>query len=153
MISSSSRTPDIHRPSTAQTKPATKAVSKVDTGRTTDRSKSRNLKDANSKGAKGVVADGWHSLEYDNGIYEGYIKNNKRNGKGRYTWKDGNYYEGDWNDDQKEGMGKFVWTTGDVYEGEYKGDKRQGVGVKVYSNGDKYEVVRYVTIGRMGSRK
>lgn len=155
MISSSSRTPEIHRSTTttSQTKPAVKVVSKIDTGRSTDRSKSRTLKDSNSKGTKGVVADGWHSLEYENGTYEGYILNNKRNGKGKYTWKDGNYYEGDWVDDQKEGTGKFVWTTGDVYAGEYKGDKREGVGEKIYSNGDKYEVKEVVILGRMGSRK
>ena len=92
-------------------------------------------------GLKSSVADGWHSLEYENGYYEGDLKNNKRHGKGRYTWKDGNWYEGDWVDDLKEGTGKFCWTTGDNYEGEYRKDKRDGVGIKVYTNGDRYEVV------------
>jgi hypothetical protein len=95
------------------------------------------------KGLKGSVADGWHSLEYENGTYEGDIKANKRHGKGRYTWKDGNWYEGAWVDDVKEGMGKFVWTTGDSYEGEYKKDKRHGAGIKIYANGDKYEVLSF----------
>jgi hypothetical protein len=123
------------------TKPNISQTSRIDTGRSIERSKSK-PKEAATKRLKGSVADGWHSLEYENGMYEGYVKNNKRTGKGKYTWQDGNWYEGDWVDDQKEGMGKFSWTTGDIYEGEYKGDKRHGVGVKTYSNGDKYEVRR-----------
>ena len=123
---------------TSSSKPNADQESKIDTGRDIQISKSK-TKEA-TKGIKGTVEDGWHSLDYENGTYEGYIKDNKRNGKGRYTWHDGNRYEGDWVDDQKEGMGKFSWTTGDVYEGEYKADKRHGVGVKNYNNGDSYEV-------------
>lgn len=118
------------------------STSTINTDRT-DRSKSRptNEKPAKpSAGLKGSVADGYHSLEYENGTYEGYIKANKRHGKGKYTWKDGNWYEGDWVDDLKDGTGKFSWTTGDCYEGEYKKDKREGAGIKIYANGDKYEV-------------
>lgn len=144
-VTGSSKTPEIRKSQTTVTntsKPITSQSSKIDTGKTVDRSKSK-PKEA-SKRLKGSVADGWHSLEYENGMYEGDVKNNKRNGKGKYTWQDGNWYEGDWVDDQKEGMGKFSWTTGDVYEGEYKGDKRHGVGSKTYSNGDKYEVLLWL---------
>lgn len=120
----------------------------------TDRSKSKPTQapvTTGEKSKRGSVANGWHSLEYENGLYEGYVVANKRHGKGRYTWKDGNWYEGDWEDDLKHGTGKFVWTTGDSYEGEYNKDKRDGVGIKIYTNGDKYEVVLFHP-GRMGQR-
>ena len=32
--------------------------------------------------------------------YEGEFKNGNFNGKGTYTWTDGNKYEGDWVDDK-----------------------------------------------------
>lgn len=90
--------------------------------------------------SKGSFQDGWHRIEYPNGVYEGHIKDNKRHGQGKYTWHGGNWYEGDWADDLKHGTGKFTWVSGDTYEGEYFEDNRQGAGIKAYSNGDKYEV-------------
>lgn len=129
----------IEKPQPKEKEPAKKPTTTPTTTSATDRSKSKSTTEK-PRGVKGSVADGWHSLEYENGKYEGDIKSNKRHGKGCYTWKDGNKYEGDWVDDLKEGTGRFVWTTGDSYEGEYKKDKRDGVGIKTYANGDKYEV-------------
>lgn len=87
-----------------------------------------------------ALADGFHTLEFENGKYIGYIKDNKRTGKGKYIWADGNEYEGDWQDDLKEGNGTFRWACGDIYEGQYSKDKREGNGLKTYANGDTYEV-------------
>tara|TARA_A100001035_G_scaffold257191_1_gene233045 strand:+ start:405 stop:530 length:126 start_codon:yes stop_codon:yes gene_type:complete len=30
-------------------------------------------------------------------------------------------YEGDWKDDKKNGKGAYTWAYGDMYEGDYKG--------------------------------
>ena len=87
-----------------------------------------------------ALPDGFHSLEFENGRFIGFIKDNKRNGKGKYVWTDGNEFEGDWVDDLKEGDGTFHWACGDVYEGKYSKDKREGTGLKTYANGDTYEV-------------
>lgn len=87
-----------------------------------------------------ALFDGFHTLEFENGKYIGFIKDNKRNGKGKYIWNDGNEYEGDWVDDFKEGSGTFRWACGDIYEGQYSKDKREGTGLKTYANGDSYEV-------------
>lgn len=38
-------------------------------------------------------------------VYEGYWKNNKRNGKGRMTNPDGKVYEGDFVENVKQGYG------------------------------------------------
>lgn len=88
----------------------------------------------------GNYKDGYHRIKFDNGVYEGNIKDNKRNGKGQYTWSDGNSYDGDWVDDRKEGKGRFKWDNGDVYQGDYLDDRREGFGIKKYANGDIYEV-------------
>ena len=37
--------------------------------------------------------------------YDGYWKNDKRNGKGKNTWPCGEIYEGDWIDNKKDGRG------------------------------------------------
>ena len=88
----------------------------------------------------GSYKDGFHKIKFENGVYEGEIRDNKRNGQGRYAWNDGNSYDGQWADDRKEGRGKFVWDSGDAYEGDYYNDKRDGQGTKTYANGDLYEV-------------
>ena len=68
------------------------------------------------------------------------VKHNKREGRGRYTWSDGNYYDGDWHKDLKHGPGIFSWHNGEKYEGEFFEDHRHGVGIRQYANGDMYEV-------------
>ena len=90
----------------------------------------------------GSYKDGFHRIKFENGVYEGEIMDNKRNGKGKYIWADGNVYEGDWLDDKKSGSGRFEWANGDSYEGGYYNDKRDGTGVKYYANGDVFEVGR-----------
>jgi hypothetical protein len=89
---------------------------------------------------RGTLVDGWHRVEFENGVYEGYIRDNKRDGEGSYVWSDGSRYQGQWMDDLKHGTGKFAWTTGDLFEGEYSRDKRHGSGIKTYASGDRYEV-------------
>lgn len=89
--------------------------------------------------AVGIYADGLHTIEFENGVYEGYMKDNKRNGKGQYTWYDGNQYYGDWVDDIKEGQGNFVWSNGDRFVGDYFNDERNGKGIKTYKDGDEYK--------------
>ncbi len=31
-------------------------------------------------------------------------------------------YDGEWKDDRKNGRGKLIWADGDVYDGEWKDD-------------------------------
>jgi hypothetical protein len=112
----------------------------------------QSTKQQDQSASKGSFLDGWHRIEYPNGVYEGYILDNKRHGQGKYTWHGGNWYEGDWANDLKHGTGKFYWVSGDTYEGEYFEDHRHGVGIKIYSNGDKYEVSASDS-GRMGQRR
>lgn len=83
--------------------------------------------------------DGFQKVKYDNGSFEGYMKEGKRHGKGVYVWQDGSRYEGDWFKDLKQGKGVFRWDNGDVYEGSFYADHREGKGKKIYANHDVYE--------------
>jgi hypothetical protein len=37
---------------------------------------------------------------YSDGIYEGEMKDGRMNGRGKYTWTDGQVYDGEWKDDK-----------------------------------------------------
>ena len=54
--------------------------------------------------------DGFGTMDYPEGYYEGYWKNNQRNGKGIMKFFKGDYagdeYEGYWKDDEEHGKGK-----------------------------------------------
>ena len=39
------------------------------------------------------------------------------NGKGTFTWPNGNFYSGDFVDDIKHGYGLFSWNNGRKYKG------------------------------------
>ena len=46
-------------------------------------------------------------------------KGSCQNGKGTYTWDNGDTYEGDWVDGDRTGKGKSTWANGDIEEGYY----------------------------------
>lgn len=62
--------------------------------------------------------------------YEGECKNGKANGKGKATGLD--TYEGDFVAGYPEGKGKYTWKTGDWYEGTWKKGAREGNGEMHY---------------------
>jgi hypothetical protein len=65
---------------------------------------------------------------YENGdVYEGELKDDKRNGKGKFVCKTGTLYEGDWKDDKKHGKGTMR-DNEDTYDGNWVGDLRHGKG-------------------------
>ncbi len=58
-------------------------------------------------------------LEYKDKISESFLgqyKNDRKNGKGTYNYKNGNRYTGDWVDDSRTGHGVFIWHNGDEYK-------------------------------------
>ena len=54
------------------------------------------------------------------GIYEGYWKDGKKYGTGRYIAYHGGYYIGNWEADHKCGHGIWRLRDGTTYEGEWK---------------------------------
>ena len=76
--------------------------------------------------------------------YKGMMKDDKRYGKGKQTWRGGSSYEGDWKDHEENGFGIWKgeeWWNGKVesYEGQWKDGKKSGKGRYVYYDGDSYE--------------
>lgn len=43
------------------------------------------------------------------GRYEGYMRNEEKNGHGALYFKDGGHYEGEWKDDKMHGFGKLYY--------------------------------------------
>ena len=71
--------------------------------------------------------------------YEGQIINGKKEGKGKYIYKNGSIYEGYFKNDKKEGNGIFYYANGDRYKGLFKEGFYQGQGIFYFHNGDRYE--------------
>ena len=68
--------------------------------------------------------------DFSNGErYDGDMIENKKQGKGKYTYADGGIYEGEWNDDKREGFGTLYYSNKCVaYYGEWIKDKFHGKG-------------------------
>ena len=78
-------------------------------------------------------------LESGEERYVGMFENDKINGYGVYTWRDGDEYKGEWKDDKMHGDGVFTWKNGDKYDGQFKDNMKNGIGVFTWVNGDTYE--------------
>ena len=74
-----------------------------------------------------------------NAGYQGEMVNGVREGKGTYTFSNGDKYEGDWKNNQMEGKGVYYFKDGDKYDGDWVGGKKEGQGTYYFSNGAKYE--------------
>jgi hypothetical protein len=46
-------------------------------------------------------------------------KDDKRDGEGLMTWRNGSQYEGDFLDDVKHGNGSYTWPNGCQYTGDW----------------------------------
>ena len=71
--------------------------------------------------------------------YEGFFKNDKREGKGVLYLKNGDKYKGDFKDDKCEGKGKYYIENGNKCKGDFKNNKLIGKGIYYWKNGDRYE--------------
>ena len=67
------------------------------------------------------------------------FRNGKMERKVKIIFEDDSFYEGDMKDDVFDGKGKLYINNGDKYEGELKNNLREGKGICYYNNGDKYE--------------
>lgn len=79
---------------------------------------------------QGDCVNGYGVVHYEDGDkYEGFFKDGKRNGPGRYDNADGSYYIGNWESDRKEYYGYYHWTNLDDYFGFFHNDRINGNGV------------------------
>lgn len=76
--------------------------------------------------------------ENDDYIYKGSFYRNKKHGKGKLTWRNGNWYEGDFVMGRIEGKGKQHLADYE-YEEDFTGNKMDGFGVQTWKDGSHYE--------------
>ncbi len=82
--------------------------------------------------------DGYGIYLYsNNAIYDGYWKDGKRNGLGRFYFQDGQGFEGQYVDDIKFGPGTYRWASGSRYTGYWNDQNRHGWGESVAADGTK----------------
>ena len=62
-------------------------------------------------------------------VYEGYYKNGKRDGYGKFTMINGDIYEGEFRNDAYNGKGVYKWVNGLEYKGKFKDNKKEGFGI------------------------
>jgi hypothetical protein len=81
---------------------------------------------------------------YLNGSYKGQLKTignlflqrgHRREGFGKYTWKNGNCYIGQWSDDNKDGKGIYYFKDGTIYEGDFVKNIFEGKGKFTWEDG------------------
>lgn len=85
---------------------------------------------------KGGKAHGFGYAIFDSkGFYEGNWKNSLRNGKGKYSWRNGDVYEGEYNNDLRNGFGTYQFKSGEQYKGDWRNDLRHGQGVLTDKDG------------------
>jgi hypothetical protein len=87
-----------------------------------------------------AIQNGLQYLEirYNNGIYNGYVKDGKREGVGIKTFTDGQKDIAEYHLDKFNGCGKTELASGGKYWGELKDGNREGYGTREWAKGDRY---------------
>jgi len=70
--------------------------------------------------------------------FEGTFKNGSLNGQGKASWFNKNKYEGEWRDGYPNGTGTYIWADGKRYAGQWVNGKQTGDGDFKFPNGDHY---------------
>eukprot|EP00277_Geminigera_cryophila_P043257 CAMPEP_0173078062 /NCGR_PEP_ID=MMETSP1102-20130122/13783_1 /TAXON_ID=49646 /ORGANISM="Geminigera sp., Strain Caron Lab Isolate" /LENGTH=397 /DNA_ID=CAMNT_0013949039 /DNA_START=68 /DNA_END=1261 /DNA_ORIENTATION=- len=78
-------------------------------------------------------------VETDQGVYEGEMDQNRREGHGKCSYLNGNVYDGQWQNGKRHGRGHMQYASKASYDGEWAEGERNGHGVLKYSNGAQYE--------------
>ena len=82
--------------------------------------------------------NGQGTFIYPNGWYSGEWEKGKIQGKGTFSWFNGDKYEGEWRVGKEHGKGTFIWSDGVIYEGEWKNGRPHGQGTGTLPDGRKY---------------
>lgn len=85
-----------------------------------------------ARSLRGGVHD---TYEDEYGTYDGEVdingKKKQKHGKGKMAYFNGSIYDGEWKNDKQNGRGKYTYPNGNTatYEGEFKDDEFSGYGV------------------------
>lgn len=88
----------------------------------------------------GDCSNGWGEMVFEDGYYQGFWLDGKRNGYGLFDWNESGKYIGFWVDDSMTGYGVYIGKNKDIV-GEFKDGFLQGMGYIV--EGGKWEQGRY----------
>ena len=77
-------------------------------------------------------------LKFTNAIYNGYVKNGKREGVGITTTTSGQKEIAEYHLNKCNGCAKVEYADDSSYWGEFKGGKKEGYGTWEGPNGDRY---------------
>lgn len=107
----------------------------------TDQNKNNYKTDENVEQIEQQIIDEPISIEMTetNGTYIGPRSNGKKEGKGKFEWKDGSIYEGEFHEDRIHGEGKLTIPGQGSYEGMFSNGKKNGHGKYVFNNDDVYD--------------
>ncbi|XP_061884567.1 ankyrin repeat and MYND domain-containing protein 1-like isoform X2 [Entelurus aequoreus] len=67
--------------------------------------------------------------------YEGDFVSGLKHGKGRYTWRSGEFYEGSFYKDYRHGDGVYSWPSGHTFTGKFYLNWREGYGQQLFPDG------------------
>jgi len=81
----------------------------------------------------------WYQSGRQSEKYDGHMQKGKENGKGVYTWANGDRYEGDFVGGKQTGKGLYTWHDGSRYQGDFANNKRTGKGIFTWANGARYQ--------------
>ena len=76
--------------------------------------------------------------EYENGLQQGEMRDNKNESKDMMNYNSGDKYEGKCKNDQKKGKGIYI-SYGYKYKSDFKNGLRDNKGKIIYKTGDKYD--------------
>src|SRR5690554_532805 len=79
----------------------------------------------------GDCNNGWGKWNFENGYYEGFWVNGKREGYGLYEWKTEGTYVGFFKNNMLEGYGSYENASGKIVSGMYASGMANGLGEEV----------------------
>ena len=79
------------------------------------------------KCVSGNCQNGWGKRTFENGYYEGFWKEGKKNGFGYYEWNNVGFYKGEWKNDAMDGFGYYK-SDNESWLGEWRNGKLNGLG-------------------------
>lgn|SRR5690606_8198418 len=84
----------------------------------------------------GDCNNGWGKWQFDNGYYDGFWVDGKKQGYGLYSWDEFGTYIGFWNNDTMEGYGSYEDQNEKVMKGMYANGKLNGLGEESTAYGE-----------------
>ena len=75
---------------------------------------------------------------WQNSSYFGEFIHGKKQGIGRYIWKNKARYDGEWKNDKMNGYGIYYFSDGRQYLGEWENNYMEGFGIYLWNNKKKY---------------